>query len=138
MTTLRRVGLRQKKRKHAELRAALREAVLLHWGRHCVMASRTPNSGFGACAGPIDTSHLMPKGAWPQLEYDLENVRPMCRKHHRQWHDTRLTRQWFEAKFPGVMETLRSRALVRGSRMDPEETMSRLTGVRESLLGGSL
>lgn len=79
------------------LRKLLREAVIAR-DRHCI---RCGHSLY------IDTSHVLSKGAYRTLQYDLNNVIVLCGHgspnncHHNFWHRyPQNSKTWFDRKYP--------------------------------------
>ena len=69
---------------------------------HCLM-----EGDFGMCAGPLQGSHIYPKGKYPLLELYPLNVKTLCYRHHffvwgnnpldmAAWLRRKLGDQWIE------------------------------------------
>ncbi len=59
--------------------------------------------------GYLVTSHILPKGRYQGLRYDLMNVLPMHGNCHQfDWHSSPLeSGKWFEANYPGRLAYLK-------------------------------
>lgn len=57
---------------------------------------------FGACSGPLQGSHIHPKGAWPLLELFPLNVKTLCLRHHFYvWNDRPIEMaEWLKRTLP--------------------------------------
>lgn len=92
----------------AELRRLLREACLKR-DKVCVKCGSK---------GPLETSHIYPKGAYKGLQYDLGNVVALCGTsslldcHHAFWHAFPIkSMQWFEQTYPQRAAYLKQQSL---------------------------
>lgn len=58
--------------------------------RGCVVERMVPDGLPGPwdepCGGPLDAHEVIPRSAWPGGHLVLDNVRTVCRQHHR-WVD---------------------------------------------------
>ena len=81
---------------------------------------------FGACAGPLQGSHILPKGSWPLLELFPLNVKTLCFRHHFYvWRNNPLEMaEWLKRTLPGWwlanLELERQRVMER-KRMTEDE-----------------
>lgn len=77
-------GLPKPKSPVQELDALLRQVVLARDGFRCQWCERNARPGRG---GGLEVAHVLPKGAYPALRHDLENVVLLCHRcHHYRWH----------------------------------------------------
>ena len=55
----------------------------------------------GDCGGPLQGSHILPKGQYPLLELYPLNVKTLCWRHHWWWHHNPLEAQaWLVRTLP--------------------------------------
>lgn len=66
----------------AERERAVDEAFYRHHHR-CVLATMVPEV---PCRGKLDAHEIMPRSAWAEGIYDVDNIVPVCRAHH-DWID---------------------------------------------------
>jgi len=67
----------------------------------------------------LQCSHILSVGAYPNMQFDLENAITLCAYDHlRFWHSSPLdASRWFEAHFPGRYDKLRLKAQS-GAKLD--------------------
>jgi 5-methylcytosine-specific restriction endonuclease McrA len=71
------VATRLRKKQHTILWALLKAITIKRDGNKCVVCGK---SGKG-----LNLSHIYPRGQYPRLEFDPENVFIQCTKHHLMW-----------------------------------------------------
>jgi len=83
----------------------LRQVVVLR-DRDCVACKAGAKPGRG---GGLEVAHILPKGQWPNLRYNLANVRLLCHRchFHRAHKDPFF---WFNVVGHAHMQELRFRA----------------------------
>lgn len=58
--------------------------------------------------GPLSACHVLPKGRYPRLRFEVENIFSACYYHHIIWqhrHPLEFA-AWFHSKYPGRYERL--------------------------------
>lgn len=84
-----------------EARRRLRQYTLLR-DQHLCQRCGTEAHGCNA-----HTSHVVPKGRHPRLEFDPNNVKLLCWRCHRWWHEAPLeSSDWFRETWPNRAEYL--------------------------------
>ena len=81
---------------------------------------------FGACAGPLQGSHIYPKGSWPLLELHPLNIKCLCFRHHFYvWRNRPLEMaEWLKRTLPawwlGALEVARQNVMQRKGMTEDE------------------
>lgn len=65
--------------------------ILLRDHARCRVCGREKRPGS---AGAIYAAHILPKGQYPALRYELLNVLAMCYYHHMEWWHKNPTEAW--------------------------------------------
>lgn len=115
-TRLRRTSKRRATTK--ELDDLLRQLILKRDGG-CVVR------GFGECGGALTVSHIKPKGKYPSLRHEPDNVVLKCWRHHLHWwhKDVTAASEWFRATYPERWARL---TLLTRARSKPDRAATRL------------
>lgn len=81
------------KKKRKEVEAALRAACLLRDGYKCLMCGKTTY---------LQMSHIYPKGKYPWMRFELDNVLCQCRFCHLYiWHRSPIDAyEWLHKTIP--------------------------------------
>lgn len=84
---------------------------------HCLMS--------GTHGGPLQASHIYPKGQYPLLELFPLNVKTLCWRHHLWWHRNPIeSRDWYHDTFVPTwklqLEAVRSISLARKHMTEAE------------------
>ena len=86
-----------KRREIRELDNLVREIVFVRDEFKCVRCGRSREQGY-----KLDPSHILPKGTYPRMRFEVSNVLTMCSGVcHRDWHDNPLGQDWFDVAYPG-------------------------------------
>lgn len=93
----------------SELDVLVRELVLARDGYKCVRCGSTKK---------LQASHVLSKGRYQRLRFDLLNVVTMCLAcHFFFWHKSPLEAfRWFDQKYPGRHELLEIMAATAGKQ----------------------
>lgn len=85
-----------RKREVRELDMLFRQLIIARDHR-CVMAGIS-----GGCGGPVQVSHVRPKGKFPALRWEPDNAFLACQRHHMYvWHrDVLVSAAWFARTYP--------------------------------------
>ena len=104
------------------LDALLRQAVLLRDGNTCRRCGAGKKSGRG---GGIQAAHILPKGTWRSMRYDMENGIALCASCHiygkGAWHkDPDAAIRWATKHLgKNFIARLRERGRMLKPRKDP-------------------
>ena len=109
---------RQRRRVIKTLDGLVRQLVLARDGK-CLRCGGT---------GALTPFHILPKGTYPRLRFELLNVISVCWPCHRyHWHDNPIDGlAWLEQKLPGRIDTLKVLAAT-ANRVDFKELLLGLT-----------
>lgn len=131
-------AIRRKSKKSATIKALdelAREVVFLRDKRKCQLA----DAGLGSCGGHLQACHIMPKGHYPSLRHEPDNIIAGCWKHHAPqsstgWHSNPMVyANWFMFKYPARWEYLSWWLKNEFKIPDYEETREKLTAERDRL-----
>jgi 5-methylcytosine-specific restriction endonuclease McrA len=91
----------------SELDVLVRKLVLARDGYKCVRCNKT---------GVLQASHILSKGRYSRLRFELMNVLSLCIGCHLYfWHKSPLEAfRWFDQKYPGRMQQLEIMAATAG------------------------
>jgi hypothetical protein len=120
-----RIRARKPKSVTVALDALLRRVVLLR-DAECQMGA----SGLPDCSGGLQAAHVLPKGTYPAMRHDPQNVVLLCAYHHvygrGSWHKDPLGAvEWFRERY-GEDAIARLRAIADMRRKKPDPTATRL------------
>lgn len=88
-----------KRNEERELDKLCKEVTFMFWGGECLVGSLTMRT---PCVGVLDPHHVAHRGK-KSVKYLIENVVPMCRKHHSELNNAgteKMFKAWFEMKYP--------------------------------------
>jgi len=59
-------------------------------------------AGLGHCGGNLQLSHVLPKGTYRHLQFDIINVQSLCYVHHMLWwhRNPMEAYEWFSKTYP--------------------------------------
>lgn len=88
-----------RKKKKRSAKALRREANGL---LHKIVCNGKDCARGGDCGGNLQTSHILPKGQYKNLQWEPLNCLPMCYRHHLNWwHKNPIeAKDWFADTFP--------------------------------------
>ena len=93
---------RRKRTTVKQLDSLCKQILIAQFGPKCQLA----NAGIGTCGGHLQACHILPKGTYPDLRFDLQNILLGCWRHHAPqspvgWHSNPMDySQWFMATYP--------------------------------------
>lgn len=117
------------KRNKAALRKELDRAVKLlvfeRDGHQCVRCGKTAY---------LHPSHVLPKGKYHNLRWELDNIKTLCLGCHLQWWHLQPTEsgEWFKKTYPERWERLQIAKLT-APKPNPAELLASLRGTAEQL-----
>jgi len=83
-----------------ELDSLARQIILIRDGFKCVRCGAGPKPGRG---GGLHASHILPKGSYPSMRYELKNLIALCWSCHlgpKGWHKNPLeATKWLAEKY---------------------------------------
>lgn len=90
--------------------------------------------------GKLDTSHIFPKGHYPSMQFLMENVKILCYRCHRWWHENPVLATDWVKKYLGSekyeMLLSASQRITTINQVFLIQTEIKLKELKSELLGG--